>query len=371
MNDSTNAQPAQPRRPIRPKIILIIVIAAAVWCLFLAWRILDVGGYFEPRLVGDGTRLETYPFDLSTSLIDAQRITPHLAVDAIIALDEPDVVAADEVPLINEEQRGKFLVDDDVVIGVTLGGESRAYPIRIMNWHEVVNDTLGGRPMAVAYHPLCDSIVVFDRQAGGETVRFGVSGLLYNSHHLLYDHREDPAAMSLWLPLQFRAVTGPAAAEGVRLQIIPMTLTSWGDWRAAHPQTTVLRGIPQFKNYRRRYALNTYGVYFEQGSVRFPVKPLPPVDGRDDASTPQLFTRIWADRSGAVPIPAGTARAETAAWLAEAGHVKADHAPADRPRGGLAEGYAHALWFAWYAMQSSEHLEARMGSRPQPMSAGD
>jgi hypothetical protein len=99
--------------------------------------------------------------------------------DALQALVDPPTVAGSDIKRINADQRGKFLVSSDRVIGVSLNGAHRAYPLQVMNCHEIVNDTLGGVPIAVTYNPLCDSVVVFERELDGETLVFGVSGLLY------------------------------------------------------------------------------------------------------------------------------------------------------------------------------------------------
>ena len=114
---------------------------------------------------------------------------------------------------------GRFLVPGDLVIGLSLHGEARAYPLEILALHEVCNDTLGGEPILVTYQPLCDSAVVFERRVDGHTREFGVSGLLYNSNLLMYDrHPEQPQDESLWSQLQFRALAGPAAAQHATLR---------------------------------------------------------------------------------------------------------------------------------------------------------
>ena len=94
-----------------------------------------------------------------------------------------------------------YLEDHDRVIGVRFGGEARAYPLRVLNWHEAVNDTVGAKAIAVTYCPLCDSSLVFDRDVGGEVREFGISGKLWNSNVLLYDRQKDSRQESLWSQL--------------------------------------------------------------------------------------------------------------------------------------------------------------------------
>jgi hypothetical protein len=187
-----------------------------------------------------------------------------------------------DVDRLNREHRGKFLVPHDRVIALEVGGEARAYPLGTMQWHEIVNDTLGGVPIAVTYSPLCDSALVFDRRVGGETLEFGVSGLLYNSNLLMYDRRpEAPGAHpstgeSLWSQFPGVALAGPAAKTGARLAVLPCAVMHWEDWLAAHPRTTVLARVP---GRERLYAREPYSTYFASEELKFPVHPPPPEDG--------------------------------------------------------------------------------------------
>jgi hypothetical protein len=248
----------------------------------------------HPLAVGDGRDVSTYGFDLSPCLVPrAGLVAAGFPKDGIPALVRPEVFTVAEVATFSDELRrahkGKYLLDGDLVIGVLAGGTPRAYPLRIVTWHEVVNDTLGGRPIAITYNPLCDSTVVFERQIEGETLEFGVSGLLYNSNVLMYDRRPDAAGESLWSQLQFRAIAGPAAARGAELRLLPAVVVRWQDWTARYPDTTVL--APDRS--RLRVYENTYGGYFGSDRLRFPVEPLPPAGPR------RLKAPILAVRTGA------------------------------------------------------------------------
>lgn len=130
------------------------------------------------------------------------------------------------------------LADDDPVIGVERDGIARAYPLKILVWHEVVNDDLGG-PILVTYCPLCGSGIVAERRVDGEPTDFGVSGLLWRNNLVMYDERTG----SLWNQLSATAIRGPAT--GTELTIQPSTFASFGSWRAAHPDTTVLLPAPR------------------------------------------------------------------------------------------------------------------------------
>ena len=167
-------------------------------------------------------------FDLSDSSIPAKEIQqggpPR---DGIAALDAPETLSA-------ELARWR---DSDLVIGVSLGAETRAYPVAILNWHELVNDTLAGRPILVSYCPLCGTALVFDRQAGKKVRTFGVSGLLYQSDLLLYDRETE----SLWSQILSTAVSGPL--KGARLELLRSSLTRWGIWKEREmPAIVMARG---------------------------------------------------------------------------------------------------------------------------------
>lgn len=181
--------------------------------------------------------------------------------DGIPALTDPDVVPAHEAGLSPQDR----------VIGVAIGGEARAYPLRILNWHEIANDVLGGRPIAVTYCPLCDSSLVLDRDIGGEVREFGVSGLLYNSNVLMYDRQETEEQASLWSQMLFKAVAGPAAEEGLGFDLVPAQVTTWEAWLADHPDTTSLSFDTGFA---RDYGNNPYERYFATDSLMFPVVPV-------------------------------------------------------------------------------------------------
>ena len=173
--------------------------------------------------------------------------------DGIPAIDRPRFVAAADAAL----------ADGDRVLGLERGGVVRAYPIRILNWHEVVNDRIGDEPVVVTYCPLCGTGMTFLAPATTGAGRFGVSGLLYNSDVLLYDR----ATQSLWSQILKTAVSGPL--RGARLQALPMTHTSWADWRRRHPATQVLSTDTGFE---RDYARDPYAGYGQVQRLMFEVE---------------------------------------------------------------------------------------------------
>jgi hypothetical protein len=150
----------------------------------------------------------------------------------------------DQIPAITDPSFGPdwseaeaTLSDDETVIGIERDGRARAYPLAILDWHEIVNDEFAG-PLLVTYCPLCGSGVTADRLVDGEETTFGVSGLLWRSDLVMYDQ----ATESLWSQVLGRAIRGPQTGE--RLSLVPSTFTSWGEWRRTHPDGEVLLPPP-------------------------------------------------------------------------------------------------------------------------------
>lgn len=264
-----------------------VVLVSTVLALgALAWGLRSILSRSASHAVGDGKNVASYGFDLSRCLVSGI-VASGLPKDGLHALVRPAVVPAPDVETVGMR---KLLVSSDRVVGVEVDGHARAYPIRILNWHEVVNDTLGGQPIAVTYSPLCDSVVVFDRQVEGETIELGFSGLLHNSNLLMYDRRGDPRRESLWSQLQCRAVAGPLAASV--LPVLHASLVRWADWRRRHPTTTVINGDPTMEQEYRR---DPYASYYGSDRLRFPVSPAPPVGGLPNKA-PVVVVKIEGER---------------------------------------------------------------------------
>jgi hypothetical protein len=223
-------------------------------------------------------------FDLSFSLVPKEEILPGgPPKDGIPALTNPRVIRA---------AQARYLHGEDLVVGVFMGGQARAYPLRILSWHEVANDTLAGRPIAVTYCPLCNSAFVFDRRIGGQVREFGVSGLLYNPNLLLYDRQARSEQESLWSQVGMRAITGPAARQGLRMTFLPSELTTWAEWVKKHPETTVLSDKT---GYWRDYGSSPYRSYFASRRLWFPVRK-GPGSGRFHPKKPMVLVEVQGER---------------------------------------------------------------------------
>jgi hypothetical protein len=180
-----------------------------------------------------------------------------VAVDGIPALDNPKLIAAEAATYLNR---------DDPVFGVEINGDARAYPLRIANWHEMVNDIVGGVPISLAYCTLCGAGILFDGRVAGrdQPFTFGSSGLLYRSNKLMYDRQTD----TLWNQFTGRPAVGPLVGSGIALTPLPVTLTTWAQWRMRHPGT---RGLSLDTGFVRDYGPGVaYRDYFASPELMFP-----------------------------------------------------------------------------------------------------
>lgn len=147
------------------------------------------------------------------------------SMDCIPSIDSPSFVSVDET---------EWLQEDEKVIGVEEGGEAKAYPLRILSSHEIVNDRIDGEPIAVTYCPLCRSGVTYSREIGNKTLEFGVSGKLLNANLVMYDRGTE----SYWNQIEGKAIIGPRTGQNLDLKF--SSITTWKDWKEGHPETDVL-----------------------------------------------------------------------------------------------------------------------------------
>jgi hypothetical protein len=176
------------------------------------------------------------------------------AKDGIPSIDHPVYVSASTADL--------WLTDDDLVLALDYQGIARAYPLKILVWHNIVNDVVAGDPVLVSYCPLCGSASAYARVIDGQAVEFGTSGKLYNSNLVLYDRLTD----SYWSQFDGLALVGELA--GQRLASIPLNVVLWGDWKATHANSEVLSKETGFA---RDYDNNPYEAYDEDSFVFGPV----------------------------------------------------------------------------------------------------
>ncbi|MBI4416402.1 MAG: DUF3179 domain-containing protein [Euryarchaeota archaeon] len=183
-----------------------------------------------------------------------------LSPDAIPAVTEPRFAATD------------WLGDADRVVALAIDGDARAYPIRILNWHEIVDDVVGGVPVAVTFCPLCGTGIAYERRlADGAVLTFKVSGRLYKNDLVMYDAESGPG--SWWPQILGEAITGPY--HGTKLRLATSTTLPWGEFKARFPDGKLLeRPVWPDGQYMRDYDADPYAgypgstaVWFEQGYV--------------------------------------------------------------------------------------------------------
>ena len=193
-------------------------------------------------------------FDISNAVIPQSEILRGgPPKDGIPAISDPKLITPEQAD---------YISGDDRVVGIKIDGIARAYPISILNWHEIVNDEIKGQNYAITYCPLCGTAVAFDASIDGKVTEFGVSGLLYNSDVLLYDRNTE----SLWSQITSSSISGKMV--GKKLKRIPISHTTWRDWLQKNPETLVLSDeTGHFRDYTR----NPYAGYESSRTLYFAV----------------------------------------------------------------------------------------------------
>ena len=195
-------------------------------------------------------------FDLANAIVPAEEILrggpPR---DGIPAIDNPKFISPESAD---------YLTDEDPVISFLCDGIARAYPLRILVWHEVVNDGINGKSFVISHCPLCGTSMVFNAMIDGERFTFGVSGLLYQSDVLFYDRQTE----SLWSQLALKAVSGSKVNS--RLEWLPSEIMTFGAWKAKH-QKLIREVLSTDITPSRPYSRNPYEGYEDQERLWFGV----------------------------------------------------------------------------------------------------
>ena len=166
--------------------------------------------------------------------------------DGIPPLRNPEMISATEAT---------YLEDDNIVFGIEINGDVRAYPKRILAWHEMFVDTIGGVEVAGVYCTLCGTVIPFKTRFNGTQHKLGTSGFLYRSNKMMYDQ----ATQSLWSTTRGVPVLGPLVGKGIELEFESVVTTTWGEWRKRHPETTVLSlNTGHSRDYGEGVAYNEY-----------------------------------------------------------------------------------------------------------------
>ncbi len=211
-----------------------------------------------------GIGADGWPFSGSGKMNGFELGSASIPVDEIRRGGPPrdGIPSIDDPKFISVEEADDFLRDDELVLTIERDGDARAYPRRILEQHEIVNDSVAGDPLAITYCPLCGTGMVFARELKGRVFQFGVSGLLYNSDVLMYDRQTE----SLWSQLAAESVSGEMV--GTPLSWLPSRMLRWGSWKLQHPDGRVLS---RDTGHRRNYARKPYANYYRSQRTMFPV----------------------------------------------------------------------------------------------------
>lgn len=315
----------------------------------------------------------------------------HVDPDDIITVLPPDAIPAVTDPSFGRDSPD-WLPADARVVGLALDGDARAYPLAILSWHEIVDDVVGGRPVAVTYCPLCGTGISYDRTVGSERLVFKVSGKLYKNDLVMYD----TATQSLWSQLLGNGILG--AYHGTSLELLTSTTIAWSEWRGLNPGTKVLdRPRDASGDFLRDYSRDPYAgyenspdVYFPQGNAD-PYKVLDPKElvlgvflGNEARAYPRYVLAkepVVNDVLGEIPILVTSAGGVMKAWdrgnrtFHAAGESMVEDDAGRRYDAITGAGSSGALvevpavtsyWFAWYDFYPSTSIYGFLDLAPRP-----
>ena len=324
----------QPETTMKTTLRPAFILCCAMICMSVTVQAARTG---NPRAYETDVLLDVFKFTQADSDVPFDSLMQACpARDCIPSIDQAVFVSAGEVD---------YLRENDLVMTLTHNGITRAYPTRILDHHEIVNDMFGADPVAVTYCPLCGSGLAFDRRQDGQVLDFGVSALLHNSDLVMYDRQTD----SLWQQITGEAFAGKS--RGNQLKTLPLSMVTWKDWQQQYPHAQVLtiEGIES-----DRYQKDAYGDYAESERLYMPVS------ATDARLHPKrvIYGMEIGDRSIAVD----------ADWLAGEGRWSNDYEGKKLLLTRQANGEVEAslagqqitvhrmYWFAWYSFHPNTAL---------------
>ena len=305
---------------------------------------------------GDNQTIESYAFDLSNLQIDRELVVPamrHRNMSPVAT--DPMILSPEEIVQRNNSKRDPLVVSKDLVVGIEIDGESRAYPLHFLHVHEIINDTLGGIPIAIVWHWPSGHLAVFERTVDSNILTFANSGLAGNGGMLFYPLQEEVRNEQLFSSMLEKSVTG----KDVALTPVLHDVVSWKSWLAEHPDTTSLAPEEQLK---KRYRKASPELYFLTEVIYFPTSPMP--SSEIDPKTPVIAVSIdgvervyaipsllkLADDNGRVTDLVGN---NTLIFTIEESPLTASI----RTEDGQRVHSNRSLWFAWHANHPDSVLE--------------
>jgi len=334
----------------------VLLMTGIVLAGIMVWAIAPAALRLTSMPPGDNQTIESYAFDLSNLQIDRELVVPamrHRNMSPVVT--DPKILSPEEIVQRNNSIRDPLVVSKDLVVGVEIGGESRAYPLHFLHVHEIVNDTLGGTPIAIVWHWPSGHLAVFERTIDSNVVSFANSGLSGNGGMLFYPLQEKIGNERLFASMLEKSVTG----EDITLTPVSHDVVSWKNWFAEHPDTTSLAPNEQLK---KRYRKASPELYFLTEVIYFPTSPMP----QDEANpkTPVIAVSIdgvervyaipsllkLADDNGHVTDLVGN---NTLVFTIEESPLTASI----RTKDGQRVHTNRSLWFAWHANHPDSVLE--------------
>ncbi|MDA1060434.1 MAG: DUF3179 domain-containing protein [bacterium] len=247
------------------------------------------------------------------------------------------------------EAANLWLNDEDMVFAIEYKGVQRAYPQRILNWHEIVNDEIAGDPIAITFCPLCGSALAFERKVDGVITELGVSGKLHNSDLVMYDRYEG----NLWQQITGEGIVGPAALRNEILTQVPISTTTWGQWKKEFPSTEVLSTDTGYSRDYSAYPYGTYesddDLYFQVGSLNDSIQIKTPIYGIEVDGSSKAYTREALLRDGKIKEKLGGINIQIE--LLDSGEIKATNLDSGEPIIPI-----RLFWFAWASFHPDTEL---------------
>jgi hypothetical protein len=324
----------------------LVLVAIFTWARAIArygidWElnrsVIGTGG--AAGLAHRGNATAPNGFDISNAIIPKNEIlSGGPPRDGIPSIDSPKFI---------RPEQADYMRPEDIVISLTHGSETRAYPLRILVWHEIANDRIENLKVAVTYCPLCGTAMAFDRTVGGRELTFGVSGLLYQSDVLMYDRKTE----SLWSQLAMKAVAGPLV--NTELKWLPSEHLTWEAWNRKFPDGKVLSTNT---GHARDYTSSPYQGYESVEEIMFPV----PQQRRELPNKEWVLGVVLDGEAKAYPVeqlpPNTRLEDELGGEKMTVSYDPSSRRPEVLDESGNAIPYVMVYWFAWQAFYPDTEL---------------
>ncbi len=309
------------------------------------------------------TKLERYERSQQTHMVSNRNNSSFDSTNLLISRKDilnggvpKGGIAALTYPLMIPHGKVNYLREDDEIAGLNIDGDAQAFPLRILNYHEVINTKIGNQSVAITYCPLCKSLMVYDRIKNDKEITFRISGLLYNSNVLFYSQegQGDP----LYSQIMNKQVSGEKS--GSKMKILPVELTTWKSWKKRHPNTTVMSAAT---GHLKKYHVDPYSQYFNNDRLMFPVNKLD-----DRLPHKSLVLGVWSGdiyrafplkefekegKSKEIKITINN-RDVTIAYDHEAKSLRVNKADKN-------VNWMYSFWFAWYSFHPETELYSLTG----------